>query len=159
VATVTLLAIQSTKENGHKGSEFPRRTAVRVGFRLLLAVTLPWAAPMFSQHATTEPTPAQTTSWRPEIHFYSPSHWINDPNGPILLNGQYHLFFQWNPLGDQWGNTSWGHAVSPDLIHWKQFPAAIPKENDVFIFSGSSVEDRDNTSGLCAALERRPRGA
>src|ERR1039457_6143854 len=97
-------------------SEPPRHPAVQVVFSLLLSVTMPWAAPMFAQQAATEAaTTTQTASWRPEIHFYSPSHWINDPNGPIRLNGQYHLFFQWNPLGDQWGNTSWGHAISPDL--------------------------------------------
>ena len=74
---------------------------------------------------------------------------MNDPNGPIFLNGQYHLFFQLNPFGDQWGHMSWGHAVSPDLIHWKQLPMALAEENGVAIFSGSTVEDRENTSGLC----------
>src|SRR5580658_994292 len=94
--------------------------------------------------------PADTTPWQPKLHFQAPPDWINDPNGPIFLNGQYHLFFQFNPFGDQWGHMSWGHAVSTDLTHWKQLPVAIAEENGVAIFSGSTVEDRDNTSGLCA---------
>jgi fructan beta-fructosidase len=100
---------------------------------------------------------AGSTPWVPKIHFSAPPNWVNDPNGPILLNGQYHLFFQFNPFGDQWGHMSWGHAVSSDLAHWKQLPVAIKEENGVAIFSGSTVEDRDNTSGLCgAAGEKTP---
>lgn len=90
-----------------------------------------------------------TAAWRPQIHFYAPPDWINDPNGPILLNGQYNLFFQLNPLGDEWGHMSWGHAVSTDLIHWKRLPTAIPEGNGISIFSGSTVADAGNTSGLC----------
>jgi sucrose-6-phosphate hydrolase SacC (GH32 family) len=88
--------------------------------------------------------------WNPRIHFYASPLWINDPNGPILLNGQYNLFFQNNPYGDQWGHMSWGHAVSTDLVHWKTLPVAIPEANGVAIFSGSTVEDAHNTSGFCS---------
>jgi fructan beta-fructosidase len=93
--------------------------------------------------------PASTASWQPRIHFSAPPNWINDPNGPILLNGQYHLFFQTNPWGDQWGNMSWGHAVSTDLAHWKQLPVALAGGGDSANLSGSTVEDLNNTSGLC----------
>jgi len=103
----------------------------------------------YAQTATAAPTPATATPWAPKIHFYAPPNWINDPNGPILLNGQYNLFFQLNPFGDEWGHMTWGHAVSPDLVHWKQLPVAIPEAEGVMIFSGSTVEDKDNTSGLC----------
>lgn len=96
-----------------------------------------------------QPAAASATPWQPKLHFNAPPNWINDPNGPILLNGQYHIFFQSNPFGDVWGHMSWGHAVSPDLVHWKQLPVAIAEENGVMIFSGSTVEDRDNSSGLC----------
>jgi sucrose-6-phosphate hydrolase SacC (GH32 family) len=99
-----------------------------------------------------------TTTWQPKIHLYAPPNWINDPNGPILLNGQYQMFFQFNPFGDQWGHMSWGHAVSADLIHWKQLPMAIPEENGVGIFSGSTVEDRENTSGLCGDAGQKTPG-
>jgi sucrose-6-phosphate hydrolase SacC (GH32 family) len=100
------------------------------------------AAQGHSQQPTASP-------WQPRIHFSAPPDWINDPNGPILLHGQYNLYFQFNPSGDQWGHMSWGHAVSTDLVHWKQLPVAIPEGDGVMIFSGSTVEDRDNTSGLC----------
>ena len=101
---------------------------------------------------------ANSTPWQPRIHFYAPPNWINDPNGPILLNGQYNLFFQYNPFGDQWGHMTWGHAVSPDLVHWKQLPVAIPEADGVMIFSGSTVEDRDNTSDLCGDAGKKTPG-
>jgi fructan beta-fructosidase len=107
-----------------------------------------------AQSAASEPA----TPWQPRIHFYAPPDWINDPNGPILLNGQYQLFFQLNPFGDQWGHMSWGHAASSDLIHWKHLPVAIPEENGVAIFSGSTVEDRDNSSGLCGSQGEKTPG-
>src|ERR1017187_9466251 len=116
---------------------------------LILALALLVSAPIAAQQPT--------AAWQPQLHFSAPPNWINDPNGPIFLNGQYHLFFQLNPFGDQWGPMSWGHAVSPDLIHWKQLPVALPEENGTAIFSGSTVEDRDNTSGLCGnAGEKTP---
>jgi fructan beta-fructosidase len=96
--------------------------------------------------------------WQPRIHFSAPPNWINDPNGPILLNGQYQLFFQYNPFGDQWGHMSWGHASSSDLVHWKEVSVAIPEEKGVMIFSGSTVEDRDNTSGLCGEAGQKSPG-
>src|ERR1700679_2575295 len=110
-----------------------------------------FATPIVAQQpAPSASADAGHAAWQPQIHFYAPPHWLNDPNGPIALNGQYHLFFQLNPLGDEWGHMSWGHAVSPDLVHWKQLPVAIADENGIAIFSGSTIEDRDNTSGLCA---------
>jgi fructan beta-fructosidase len=131
-------------------TEIPHRTPAQVGLGLLLTAALLFAFQTFAQQPASAPlAPAPANFWQPRIHFYSPPNWINDPNGPILLNGQYHLFFQLNPSGDQWGHMSWGHTVSPDLIHWKQLPVALAEENHVAIFSGSTVEDRDNTSGLC----------
>lgn len=88
--------------------------------------------------------------WRPRIHFYAGPAWNNDPNGPILLNGQYNLYYQSNPYGDSWGHMSWGHAVSTDLVHWNKLPVAILEAYGVSIFSGSTVEDKNNTSGFCA---------
>jgi sucrose-6-phosphate hydrolase SacC (GH32 family) len=136
-----------------------RRSPARVGIGLLLTVALFFAAQTLAQQPAAAPAePAASTPWQPEIHFHSPSHWINDPNGPILLNGQYHMFFQLNPFGDQWGHMSWGHTTSPDLIHWKQLPVALAEENGVAIFSGSTVEDSDNTSGLCSAPGQKTPG-
>ena len=127
---------------------------------LILAMALIASARISAQQPTTPPTAAASSpeaAWRPQLHFTAPPNWINDPNGPIFLNGQYHLFFQLNPAGDQWGHMSWGHAVSSDLTHWKQLLVALPEENGTAIFSGSTVEDRDNTSGLCGnAGEKTP---
>jgi fructan beta-fructosidase len=90
-----------------------------------------------------------TGDWRPRIHFYAGPLWNNDPNGPILLNGQYHLFYQNNPAGDEWGNMSWGHTISTDLIHWTKEPLALPAAFGVMNFNGTVVQDPHNTSGLC----------
>lgn len=86
--------------------------------------------------------------FRPSIHFSPPRNFMNDPNGPIYFKDQYHIFFQYNPYGKEWGHMSWGHAVSQDLLHWKNLPVAIPEQDDVMIFSGSTVFDIHNSSGL-----------
>jgi sucrose-6-phosphate hydrolase SacC (GH32 family) len=91
--------------------------------------------------------------YRPQVHFSPQQHWTNDPNGLVFFEGEYHLFFQYNPFGDVWGHMSWGHAVSPDLIHWQELPVALPEENGVMIFSGSVVIDRANSSGFCLAAK------
>lgn len=87
--------------------------------------------------------------YRPQLHFSPREHWTNDPNGLVFFEGEYHLFFQYNPFGNQWGHMSWGHAVSRDLLHWKELPVALPEERGVMIFTGSAVVDTHNTSGFC----------
>jgi fructan beta-fructosidase len=85
---------------------------------------------------------------RPQYHFTPRQNWMNDPNGLVYYDGQYHLFFQHNPYGNTWGNMSWGHATSTDLVHWKHQPIAIREEGNEMIFSGSAVVDEKNTSGF-----------
>lgn len=86
---------------------------------------------------------------RPAVHYTPVANWMNDPNGLIVLDGRYHLYYQHNPLGKEWGNMSWGHAVSDDGVRWEHLPLAIGRnEADGYtIFSGSAVLDRENTAG------------
>lgn len=93
--------------------------------------------------------PAYQERYRPQVHFSPREHWTNDPNGLVYFHGEYHLFFQYNPLGDQWGHMSWGHAVSRDLLHWRELPVAIPELGNEMVFTGSVVVDSRNASGFC----------
>lgn len=94
----------------------------------------------------------ETNHLRPVIHFTPQKNWMNDPNGLLFYKGQYHLYFQHNPFGNQWGHMSWGHATSSDLLHWTEHPVAIP-EDTTMIFSGSLVHDERNTSGFATSPE------
>ncbi len=91
--------------------------------------------------------------YRPQFHFSPQSNWTNDPCGLVYAFGKYHLFFQHNPFANVWGHMSWGHAVSPDLVHWNQLPIAIRDDEKAAIFTGSSVFDTKNTSALCGSSQ------
>ncbi len=89
---------------------------------------------------------------RPQFHFSSRRNWLNDPNGMVFDGEQYHLFFQHNPLGTGWGNMTWGHAVSTDMLHWRQLDhALLPYQVDGrngTIYSGTVVVDHNNSLGV-----------
>jgi fructan beta-fructosidase len=111
--------------------------------RIALVLCATIAACAFAQ------SPAYDQPYRPQYHFSPREHWTNDPNGLVCFDGEYHLFYQYNPFGDVWGHMSWGHAVSRDLLHWRELPVALPESGGVMVFTGSTVVDARNTSGFC----------
>src|SRR5713101_5584025 len=84
---------------------------------------------------------------RPRYHFLPPSNWLNDPNGLIQWKRQYHLFYQYNPFAPVWGSIHWGHAISDDLVHWRDLPIALAPTPgfDVLAFRDHGVWKEDGT--------------
>ena len=91
---------------------------------------------------------------RPQFHFSPEKNWMNDPNGLVFYKGEYHLFYQHNPFGKEWGYMHWGHAVSTDLVHWENLPIALTPDNDskdkdiCTAYSGCGLVDENNLTGL-----------
>ena len=101
-----------------------------------------WEALKMGENPNAEQKYRQVAHYTPQIG------WINDPNGMVYHNGEWHLFHQYNPMGSRWGNMSWGHAVSRDLVKWEYLPTALYPDQIGAIFSGSCVIDKNNTAGF-----------
>lgn len=91
---------------------------------------------------------ANTEKYRPAFHHTPLYGWMNDPNGMFYKDGEWHLYYQWNPYGSKWQNMTWGHSSSSDLINWKHHPAAIEPNGLGSVFSGSSAIDKENSAGF-----------
>jgi beta-fructofuranosidase len=99
--------------------------------------------------SASEPANLAADPLRPQFHLLPAHNWMNDPNGPIFIpnghgGGEYHMFFQYNPQGATWGNMSWNHAVSPDMVHWRLLPVAMEPTiggyDSYGVFSGSALQ-------------------
>lgn len=98
--------------------------------------------------------------YRPQFHFTPVKNWHNDPNGLVWYKGEYHMFYQYNPKGNEWGFMHWGHAISKDLVHWEHLPIALyPDDNSedkvkCTAFSGSAIVDDNNLLGVQKGEEK-----
>jgi len=127
---------------------------MKVQYQILLTFVLInslGANSIFSKNEKSPPT--YNEKYRPGYHFTPPSNWLNDPNGLIYYGGMYHLYYQYNYLSNDWNHMNWGHAVSTDLVHWKNLPIAIAEYDGIQIYSGCNIIDVNNTSGFCKTKE------
>ncbi len=125
---------------------------IKDSFDLVISVTKGDIVRSYVVQVKVEADPATiyNEKWRPQLHFSPYVNWLNDPNGLVYdpSNKTWHLFFQYNPYGLNIANQVWGHAVSTDLMHWKELDVAIPQDSLGAVFSGSALVDENNTTGF-----------
>jgi fructan beta-fructosidase len=121
-------------------------------FFCLFGIALTVSACKQPTEAGKNPSPGQAAYYgephRLQYHFSPEKKWMNDPNGMVFYEGEYHLFYQYYPDSTVWGPMHWGHAVSRDMVRWEHLPVALYPDSLGYIFSGSAVVDRNNTSGF-----------
>ncbi|MEL6390736.1 MAG: glycoside hydrolase family 32 protein [Bacteroidota bacterium] len=128
-----------------------RRLFLYLGLLLILTACRNQSSDSVRDIPATSITPYEadySQQHRPRFHFSPSKNWMNDPNGLVYLDGEYHLFYQHFPDSTVWGPMHWGHAVSNDLVSWQHLPIALYPDSLGYIFSGSAVVDHNNTSGL-----------
>ena len=118
---------------------------------VVTTLVLPFTLALAPHPASAGKPPAYDEPYRGQHHFSPAENWMNDPNGLVFYEGEWHLFYQYYPDGDVWGPMHWAHAVSKDLVHWETLPIALFPDEKGYIFSGSAVVDAENTSGFFPA--------
>lgn len=123
---------------------------IRIGTLLATAglLTLSLMLSCGKETASEQAETAYQEPHRPQFHFSPPQQWMNDPNGMVYYDGEYHLFYQHYPDSNVWGPMHWGHAVSRNMVDWENLPIALYPDSLGYIFSGSAVVDWNNTSGF-----------
>ncbi len=124
------------------------KDALKFCFLVLLIISCRNKEAQQEPSANTVKVEYYSEAYRPQFHFTPEKKWMNDPNGLIYNDGIFHLFYQYYPEDIVWGPMHWGHATSEDLIHWTHKPIALYPDEHGYIFSGSAVLDKQNTSGL-----------
>jgi len=128
--------------------EFKRKMFRKITSHLALSSLLLVAVLSFSVNSNIAVPNFLDEKYRPQLHFSVAENWLNDPNGLVYYDGEYHLYYQYTPDQTTPGPKYWAHSLSTDLVHWEDLPVAISPDALGDIWSGSAVVDFQNSSGF-----------